>query len=510
MFRTPLSQSALSTRSTARRANTPQPVGLLIYSVVLTFINRHRWWFLATTTAAVLLRLFFIFKLPVMADDSLIYGDIAKGLINHHMFGIEKASGWEPTLMRLPGYPMFLALTFLIFGQDHYFGAMLFQLIFDVLTCFLVADIARRVVCEQAARSAFLLAAFCPFLINYVAVPLTECLEIFFIADAIDCAILGLETGSRAGYAPNDGAPAAGALRRWRWWILCGTACSGAVLLRPDGGLILGGIGLPMLLLSIRQPARRRELLTATVLLGVVSLSPLLPWTIRNWRVFHVFQPLVTTHANDPGEYLPTGWERWFRSWLIDYANVEDVGFQVPGQPVDMEDIPDRAYTSQAQRARVGSLLDEYNVDHQMTPELDRQFAALAEENIRIHPLRYYLLLPTARMLDMWFRPRSEMMPLDAHFWKIRADPHDAWCDIALALLNLAYVAAAVAGAWLMRGRIKYLPMLLTYPVVRSLFLAATGMSEDRYTLECFPFVLVLAAGLLAWWKERRQESHAS
>ena len=48
-------------------------------------------------SAAVLLRLFFIFKLPVMADDSLVYGDIAKGLINNHMFGIEKASdGSQP------------------------------------------------------------------------------------------------------------------------------------------------------------------------------------------------------------------------------------------------------------------------------------------------------------------------------------------------------------------------------------------------------------------------------
>ena len=70
-------------------------------------------------------------------------------------------------------------------------------------------------------------------------------------------------------------------------------------------------------------------------------------------------------------------------------------------------------------------------------------------------------------------------------------------------MLNFAYVAAAVAGAWLMRRRIKYLALLLTYPIVRSLFLATTGMSEDRYTLECFPFVLVLAAGFLAWWKSR-------
>lgn len=459
---------------------------------MLTLINRHRWWFLATTIAAVLLRLFFVLKLPVIAGDSLIYGDIAKCLINNHMFGLEKVAGWEPTLIRLPGYPFFLAFTFLIFGQDHYFGAMLFQLVFDVLTCFLLADIARRVLSERAARTAFVLSAFCPFLMNYVATPLTECLEIFCIAAAIDCAVLALDA------------------RRMRWWALCGIASAGAILLRPDGGLILGCIVLPVLLYIVREPVRRRELLTASLLLAAVSLSPLVPWTVRNWRTFHVFQPLVTTHASDPGEYLPTGWERWFKSWLIDYASVEDVGFRVPGEPIDVGDIPDRAYTSQAQRTLVHSLLDQYNVNHQMTPEIDRQFAALADENIRLHPIRSHLLLPAARVFDMWFRPRSEMMPLDTHFWDIVDDPHDAWCDIALAVLNFAYVAAAVAGAWLMRRRMKYLALLLTYPVVRSLFLATTGMSEDRYTLECFPFVIVLAAGFLSWYQGTRQHSNST
>jgi hypothetical protein len=461
---------------------------------VLTFVNKHRWWFLATTIAAVLLRLFFVLKLPVIAGDSLIYGDIAKCLINNHMFGLEKVSGWEPTLIRLPGYPFFLAFTFLIFGQDQYFGAMLFQLVFDVLTCFLIADIARRLLSERAARSAFILAAFCPFLMNYVATPLTECLEIFFIAAAIDSAVIALG----ATWDANRGA------RLWRWWAICGVACAGAILLRPDGGLILGCILLPMALLIFREPAWRRELLTATLLLSVVSLSPLLPWTIRNWRTFHVFQPLVTTHASDPGEYLPTGWERWFKTWLIDYSSVEDIGFHVPGEPIDVGDVPDRAYTSLEQRALVHSLLDQYNVKHQMTPAIDRQFGAMADENIRIHPVRYHLLLPTARMLDMWFRPRSEMMPLDTHFWEIVQDPHDAWCDIALGLLNFAYVAAAVAGAWIMRRRMKYLALMLTYPIVRSLFLATTGASEDRYTLECYPFVIVLAAGFLAWCQSHR------
>jgi hypothetical protein len=41
---------------------------------------------------------------------------------------------------------------------------------------------------------------------------------------------------------------------------------------------------------------------------------------------------------------------------------------------------------------------------------------------------------------------------------------------------------------------------------MRSLFLATTGASEDRYTLECFPFVFVLAAGLLTWGQARREQ----
>ena len=139
-----------------------------------------------------------------------------------------------------------------------------------------------------------------------------------------------------------------------------------------------------------------------------------------------------------------------------------------------------------------------------MTPELDRQFAALAAENIRLHPVRYYLLLPAGRMLDMWLRPRTELMPLDTHFWRFQQDPHDSLCALALGALNLAYLSAAVAGAWVMRRKMKYLALLLTYPVVRSLFLATTGAAEDRYTMECFPFVFVLAAGFLSWWHCRK------
>jgi 4-amino-4-deoxy-L-arabinose transferase-like glycosyltransferase len=453
---------------------------------VLALIRKHRWWFLAATVAAVLMRTFFILKMTVIQGDSLVYGELAKCLATQHFYGLSKATGWAPTMIRMPGYPLYMAFTFLLFGVDHYFGAMLFQLFFDVLACFLVADLARRVFSEQAARSAFLLAAFCPFLLNYVATPLTECLETFCTVAALECAVLAFES------------------RRQRWWALCGVAIAAAIYLRPDGGLLLGCIGISILLFIWHQRDRWRELTLAVLLLGFVSLAPLLVWTVRNYRVFHVIQPLVDPHATDPGEFIPAGFNRWCATWFIDYSASMDIGFPVPGEPIDVRDVPDYAYTSPEQRMAIHSLFDQYDRILDITPAMDKRFGAIADANIRLHPIRFHLLIPVARMLDMWFRPRTEMMPLDVHFWRFHQDPHDAWCSVALGALNLVYLAAAAAGAWLLRRRRHWLVLLLAYPIVRTLFLGYIGANEDRYTIECYPVVLILAAGFVNWWQTRK------
>ena len=100
----------------------------------------------------------------------------------------------SPTYIRLPGYPAFLAAVFAIFGMEHYRAVLVLQVFVDIATCFLIADMARRLVSARAAKAAFLLAALCPFLASYAAAALTETLEIFFTVLAFDCAIAGLET----------------------------------------------------------------------------------------------------------------------------------------------------------------------------------------------------------------------------------------------------------------------------------------------------------------------------
>src|SRR5437764_3582397 len=147
--------------------------------------------FLLAALAALALRLFLVWRFPAVVDDSRLYADIAMNWLQHGIYGITDSGQVVPTFSRLPGYPAFLAAVFAIFGWANFRAVLLVQVLFDLGTCFLIADLSRRMVSDRAARAAFVLATLCPFLANYAAAALTETLEIFFTSLALDLAIIG-------------------------------------------------------------------------------------------------------------------------------------------------------------------------------------------------------------------------------------------------------------------------------------------------------------------------------
>src|SRR6185369_5806873 len=112
-----------------------------------------------------------------------------KNWLTHGIYGVSDGAAINPTYIRLPGYPAFLAAVFSIFVMKHYRAVLLIQIFIDLASCFLIADIARRLFSDRAAKGAFLLAALCPFFANYAAAALTETLEIFFTALALNLAV---------------------------------------------------------------------------------------------------------------------------------------------------------------------------------------------------------------------------------------------------------------------------------------------------------------------------------
>lgn len=446
------------------------------------FLRENGGFFLLWMAIAIAFRVIFLLKFKLLTDDSFVYGDIAKNWLEYHVYGLSTAHGPEPTYIRLPGYPMFVAVIWRIVGIEHYRAVLITQIVVDLGTCLLVADLARRIISDRAGKIAFAVVALCPFFATYSAVALTETLAIFFAAGAMDAAVAAFDQPYRIGN-----------------WVLCGVGVSGGILLRPDGGMLLAVIGVYVLFQMV-MPAtaeERRSLFVGGVVVAAISLAPLVPWTIRNLRTMHQFEPLTPMYANMPDEFVPHGFHRWVRTWMIDYASVEDIWFQVDGGDVDVDNVPRRAFDNQQQLQRTVDLFQQYE-DHNnsVTPEIDAGFAELAKERIHAHPFRYYVELPFLRAADLWLRPRTEMLPIDAHWWRYRDDPGDFAKALGLALVNLFYLLAAL---WaLVTGRVRYAGLFVLFALVRTAFLMWMPNPEPRYVLECYPALLAMAGGAFA------------
>jgi hypothetical protein len=435
--------------------------------------------------AGLALRLYFILRWAHVAGDSMIYGNLAENMLQHHIYGFTEGA-IRQTLIRLPGYPLFLSACFAIFGMEHYIPVLYVQLVLDLVGVWLVADLARRLVNERAGMWALWLGALCPFTANYVAAPLTEAPSIF-------CAALAFYSLERWNQRLREGA-------RWSHWIWpMGLSLAFAVLLRQDRSLLTVAIVPAMAWMAWQGPVRPRRSLTQVAVVALIVLAPLGVWTGRNWHVFHVFQPLAPKYANDQGEFVSYGFQRWYRTWAIEFKSTDDIYWPYDGSPIVLADVPERAFDSAEQRQRTARIFDRYNYIRTATGPVDRAFGVLAAERVAANPLRYYVELPIARVADMWLRPRTEMIPGPMDWWRWREHPMPSLRIAAYAALNLAYLLLAVIGVrrwkrqnWNGQRAMAY--ALIGFVLLRSAMLLTVDNSEPRYTIDCYPVVILLAA----------------
>lgn len=441
-------------------------------------------WAVAALVFGALLRLWFISHAGSVTGDSLLYGDIAKNWLTHGVYGFAMRGDQPlPTLIRLPGYPLFAAACFRLFGMDHYTALMYVQCVMDLGTCVLVAALAWRLFGRRAGMAALWLAALCPFTANYVAAPLTEIPTLATIA----LAFYGFYRWKAMGLGWN----------RWLW--ITSAALAYSLLLRPEQCLLAVAVVPAMLWMALRSHARTIAPVAAAALCVVL---PLVPWAARNWHTFHVLQPLAPKSATDPGEFVPNGFYRWYRTWAIDFASTDDVYWNYNAGAVEIADLPTRAFDSDDQYNRTGALLAEYNETANATPQFDARFAALAAERIRANPLRYYVALPVARVVNMLLRPRTEILPVATEWWKFHAHPKGSWFSLTYGALNLFYLVLGALGLWRWRkrewdGNTALAWAMLAYVALRLALLLTIDNSEPRYTLEFFPLLIVWAGALL-------------
>jgi hypothetical protein len=460
--------------------------------------------------AGLCLRLFFVLKFPANSGDTVLYEQMATNWLKHHVYAMDVGGVITAVDLRMPGYPAFLGLVYAIIrrtGADARFWVMLAQILVDLGTCVAIAFLAKRFA-PGDGKSGFIaalwLAALCPFIANYTAVPLTEVFAVFFTIQAI----LGLiELIHRP--------PELNAILRRSEFLksrelfnvagLAGLFCGLGTLFRPETPVLLVA-ALPIIYWVLASQAGWKRALTAVTVSAVACVLPLIPWAIRNVVTLHEVQFLAPKNSNLPGELVPYGFMAWEKTWLYRVSDCYLVPWKLNDESIAIDSIPVRAFDTPYEKERVGAILEQYNTELTLTPEEDAAFAQLARERTARHPLRTYVRLPMARAVTIWFTPRIELLPVSGNIFPLiqthQDDPLDQSTTLTLFFLNIFYIGLALWGAlrlwrWNSAAR-PAIVVLAVFILLRTAFLTTLETPEPRYVLVCFPTIIALAAQAFA------------
>ncbi len=442
-----------------------------------------------------------------------MYIDLARNWSDHHVYGLLLNGQLVPTDLRTPGYPAFLAGVGLLLGRSVR-AILLSQAVLDVLTCILTAALAAALAPADSRRRVWIialwLAATCPFVANYSAVVLTEVVVTFLATAAMLCFVRGLGGGAWTELKLGD---ERGQATPFAFALLGGFLTGLASLVRPEMPLLLGVAALVYAPRGWRPLGARRTIVVAAAMAGAM-LVPLLPWAARNFATLKKVQFVAPRYANLPGEYAPIGYFAWMKTWLERYRDVYLSDWKIGEEPVNFEDLPDSAFDSPGEKARIADLFAEYNAspDLDISPEMDAKFGEIARERTRRNPLRTYVRVPFERALTIWFTPRTELMEIDGKFWPVREQWADSRANVLVtggfAALGYLYVALAAGGVWIawryagsvratgppLASNLWGIGLLVAYFFIRTAFLTTVEAPEPRYVISCYPGLLAMIA----------------
>src|ERR1041384_3375421 len=505
-------------------------------------------------------------------DDGRVYAQMARNLLEQHVFSHDAQPPYSPSLIRLPGYPGFLAAIYSVFGHTNNGAVRIIQALIDTATCALIALLAFYWQPDEkkkrmTAIAALALAAVCPFTTIYATTILTEVLTNFLMVAMFVAVTIAFRKSFTTEDTEEDKNPSRKLRDALLWWGVAGLIGGLAVMMRPDSGLFLAAVGLTLVGTSIWSAATRRRfdsagksahsktnftrIIASGAALSFAFILVLAPWTIRNWRVFHVFQPLAPAHGEMPGEFVPRGYQLWLRTWLDDQSYIQPFLWSLDTDPIDIDDIPAYAFDSENEQKRVATLIEAYNnesdqdsssepqpspnasptptpngeeeeseqendkpdnsaqQDHpsvEMTPEIDAAVVELARDRIATHPFRFYIWLPLKRARTIWVATHSQYWPFEGTLFPLEDLDYSTHQQIWLPLfagLTAVYTILGLLGGWFLWESARFdarrwLLLVFLAILLRLILFSWIENPEPRYTVEFFPLLTVLGGIAIA------------
>lgn len=220
-------------------------------------------------------RLLWVLSPYELAPDGVQYDRMAHLFLQSGTIAFNTAD--VPSAFYMPGYPLFLAGVYFLFGAEPspFLAVRMAQALLSVLTLFVLYRIGVRLHGRTLGFMAILLGGLYPSFTLANQRILTEVLFTFLLCLLVLAALRLLDAPSKRN----------GAL----FGVLLALCC----FVRPT--VVLWGV-VPFLFLLRRVPLRRLALLS---IVGLLSFCVLMsPWWIRNATVFHRFVPFATSSAN--------------------------------------------------------------------------------------------------------------------------------------------------------------------------------------------------------------------
>lgn len=185
--------------------------------------------------------------------------------------------GWPgPTVFIMPGYPIFLAGIFALFGSPDWLAARFVQAVVSVGTVWLAMMLGRKMGGWETGVLAGLLMALYPPNLTAPAFLMTETIFTFFLLLCIWSLIKGVDSG------------------RLRWFYITGLVLGLSIYFRPTSGLL--SIVFVVYFWACRLSWK--SILKNVFVIGMVSFVLLSPWIIRNYMAFKAFIPFTVSGGN--------------------------------------------------------------------------------------------------------------------------------------------------------------------------------------------------------------------
>ncbi|MDD4979747.1 MAG: glycosyltransferase family 39 protein [Candidatus Omnitrophica bacterium] len=243
-------------------------------NIVTTFILNNKA-VLILFLLALFVRLIYLFSFPQFPLDGSQYKDdlqyigIAKNILSGNGFSYDYVN---PTAARAPIYPLFLAVTYFIFGYDNHNMARILQAIIGAVSCLLIYFIAKKLYSSSIGFYAALLTGIYPSLIGYTGLLYSETLAAFLLSLAI---LFYLLSNKRKSFI---------------LFVITGIFSGLLILCSPKFLFLPLIFGFSICFLNKFQKGFFKYFFG--LMAGAVFM--LTPWTIRNFNEFGKFIPVVT------------------------------------------------------------------------------------------------------------------------------------------------------------------------------------------------------------------------